>query len=83
MLAVPIRSIWVPTSHRRLHLFQVRVEECGDLAAGMLRGRLVIPGVGDPRQEASDFARLAPGLVREGLPGVRVPAAAAPKSPRG
>src|SRR5437762_13719030 len=38
-------------------------------------------GVGDPRQEASDFARLAPGLVREGLPGVRVPAAPAPESP--
>ncbi len=57
------------------------VEERGDLAAGILRGRLVITGVGDPRQEASDFARLAPGLVQEGLPGVRVLAAPAPKSP--
>jgi hypothetical protein len=59
-------------------LFQVRVEGRGDLAGGILRGRLVTTGVGDPRQEASDFARLAPGLVREGLPGVRVPAAPAP-----
>jgi hypothetical protein len=37
----------------------VCVEERGDLAAGILRGRLMITGVGDPRQEASDFARLA------------------------
>jgi hypothetical protein len=37
----------------------VCVEERGDLAAGILRGWLMITGVGDPRQEASDFARLA------------------------
>ena len=46
--------------------FQVRVEEHDDPAAGIVRGRLVIPSVGDPRQEASDFARLTPGLVQEG-----------------
>ena len=51
--------------------FQVRVEEHDDPAAGIVRGRLVIPSVGDPRQEASDFTRLTPGLVQEGRTGVR------------
>jgi len=53
-------------------MFQVRVEERDDPAAGIVRGRLVVAGVGDPGQEASDFAGLAPGLVQERVPGVGV-----------
>ena len=68
MLAVQIRSsgCW----HRRgaCSRFQVRVEEGDDPAAGIVRGWLVIAGVGHPRQKASDRAGLAPGLVQEGVP---------------
>ncbi len=28
--------------------------------------------MGDPRQDGNDFARLIPGLVQEGVPGIRV-----------
>jgi len=57
---------------RRHVTFQVRVEERDDPAAGVLRGRLVVAGMGDPRQDGNDVARLIPGLVQEGVPGIRV-----------
>jgi hypothetical protein len=28
--------------------------------------------MGDPRRDGNDFARLIPGLVQEGVPGIRV-----------
>ena len=71
-LAAQIRSIWVRALPGACSRFQVRVEERDDPAAGILCGRLVIAGVGDPRQDAGGLARLSPGLVQKGVPGVRV-----------
>ena len=62
----------MPARPRRLLTFHVRVEERDDPAAGIVRGRLVIPGVSQPCQEVSNFARLAPGLMQERVSGFRV-----------
>ena len=47
-MAAQIRSIRGRASLRCLLAFQVRVEERDDPAAGIVRGRLVIPGVRQP-----------------------------------
>jgi hypothetical protein len=44
--------------------YGVGVEERGDPAAGIVRGRLVIARVGYARQDVGDLARLTAGLVR-------------------
>ena len=70
-LPAQIGSICADLARRHV-TFQVCVEERDDPAAGILRGRLVVAGTGDPRQDGNDFARLILGRVQEGVPGIRV-----------